>query len=59
MFRSRIISGYSRDMGINYISTYELLNGYRMQGNLRPGERGVVPPVSVKDRAVVGPVDHV
>ena len=27
--------------------------------NLRPGGRGVVPPVSVKDRAVVGPVDHV
>ena len=25
----------------------------------RPGGRGVVPPVSVKDRAVVGPVDHV
>ena len=24
---------------------------------MRPGGRGVVPPVSVKDRAVVGPAD--
>ena len=59
IFRSRVISGYSRDMRIIYTSTPELLNGYRMHGNLRPDGRGVVPSVSVKDRAVVGPADHV
>jgi len=33
--------------------------GWKKEYNLRPGGRDVVPPVSVKDRTVVGPADHV
>ena len=32
---------------------------FDINGSLRPGGRGVVPSVSIKDRAVVGPADHV
>ena len=32
---------------------------FDINGSLRPGGRGVVPHVSVKDRAIVGPNDHV
>ena len=61
--RSRVILGYSRDIGQFYVSRYELLImdeslGMKEQ-NLKPGGRSVVPPVSVKDRAVVGRADHV
>ena len=74
MFRSRIISGYSRDIGYIHIPVHELLNliwnewkfetGWRMMMVYRYGSRtgllGVlVPSVSVKDRTVVGPGDHV
>jgi hypothetical protein len=72
MFRSRVISGYSRDIG--YISVHELLNliwnewkfetGREVMMIFRYGSRtgflGVlVSSVSVKDRTVVSPADHV
>ena len=74
MFRSRVISGYSRDIEYIYISVHELLNliwnewkfetgrGMMMvyRYDSRTGFLGVlVTSVSVKDRTVVGPADHV
>ena len=74
MFRSRVISGYSRDIRYIYIPVHELLNliwnewrietGRGMMMIYRYGSRtgflGVlVPSVSIKDRIVVGPADHV
>ena len=71
MIRSRVISGYSRDMRYNYISVHEMLNltwnkwrietGREMMRIHRYGSRtwflGVlVPSVSVKDRPLSGPV---
>ena len=74
MFKSRVISGYSRDIRYIYISVHELLNliwnewrsetGREMMRIYRYGSRigflGVlVLSVSVKDRTVVSPADHV
>ena len=71
MFRSRVISGYSRDTRYITILVYELLNliwkfktGREMRMIYRYGSRtgflGVlVPSVSVKDHTIVGPADHV
>ena len=74
MFRSRVISGYSRDIGYIYIPVHELLNliwnewkfetGREVMMIFRYGSRtgflGVlVPSVSVKDRTIVGSADHV
>ena len=74
MFRSRVIFGYSRDMRYNYIPVHELLNliwnkwrsetGRKKRRIYRYGSRtgflGVlVPSVSVKDRPLSGPADHV
>ena len=74
MFRSRVISGYSRDMRYNYISVHEMSNliwnkwrietGREMmrihRNDSRTGFLGVlVPSVSVKDRPLSGPADHV
>ena len=74
MFRSRVISGYSRDIRYIYIPVHELLNliwnewrietRREMMRIYRCGSRteflGVlVLSVSVKDRTVVGPADHV
>ena len=68
MFRSRVISGYSRDIKCNYIPVHELLNLIWYEWKLetrremmmiyrygsRTGFLGVlVPSVSVKDRTVV------
>ena len=73
MFRSRVISGYSRDTRYINISVYELLNLICNEWRIETG-RGMmmfrygsktgflgvlVPSVSVKDRAVVGLADHV
>ena len=43
---------------MSYSSWDESL-GMKERIELETGGRGVVPPVSVKDRAVVGPADHV
>ena len=74
MFRSRVISGYSRDIGYIYILVHELLNliwnewkcetGRGMMMIFRYGSRtgflgALAPSESVKDRTVVGPADHV
>ena len=74
MIRSRVISGYSRDMIYNYIAVHEMSNliwnkwrietGREMMRIYRNGNRtgvlGVlVPFVSVKDRTVVGTAVHV
>ena len=74
MFRSRVISGYSRDARYITIQVYELLNliwnewrieiGREKMRIYRYGSRtgflGVlVPSVSVKDRPLSGPADHV
>ena len=74
IFRSRVISGYSRDIKCNYIPVHELLNLIWNEWKLetrrgmmmicRCGNRTgflcvLVPSVSVKDRTVVGPADHV
>ena len=74
MFRSRVISGYSRDIGYIYIPVHKLLNlkwnewrietGRKMMRIYMYGSRtgflGVlVPSVSVKDRTIVSPADHV
>ena len=67
MFRSRVISGYLRDIGYIYISEHELLNliwnewkcvtGREMMMIYRYGSRtgflGVLAPsVSIKDRSM-------
>ena len=49
---------------IVYVSRYELLNmnerlGMKERIEFETGRGGAVSPVSVKDRAVVGPADHV
>ena len=74
MIRSRVISGYSRDTRYINISGYELLNwickewrietGREMMrihtNGSRTGFLGVlVPSVSVEDRPLSGPADHV
>ena len=74
MIRSRVISGYSRDTRYINISVYVLLNlicnEWRIKtrpkmvrihrNGSRTGFLGVlVPSESVKNRAVVGPADHV
>ena len=74
MLRSRVISGYSRDIRYIYILVHELLNliwnewrietGWEMMRIYRYGSGtwflGVlVPSASIEDRTVVGPVDHV
>ena len=73
MFKSRVISGYSRDIRYIYIPVHELLNLIWNEWRIETGRKkmiyrdgsrtgflGVlVPSVSVKDRTVVGPVDHV
>ena len=71
MFKSRVISGYSRDIRYIYISVHELLNliwnewrsetGREMMRIYRYGSRTgflgiLVPSVSVKDRSLSGPV---
>ena len=54
-FRSRVISGYSRELGYIYIPVHELLN-FDME-NLETGRgKRLAPPVSVKDRSLPGPV---
>ena len=72
MFRSRVISGCSRDIRYIYIPVHELLNlrwnewrieaGREMMRIYRYGSRTVflgvlVPSVSVKDRPLSDPVD--
>ena len=71
MFRSRVISGYSRDIGYIHIPVHELLNliwkfktGREMRMIYRYGSMtgflGVlVLSVLIKDRTIVGPGDHV
>ena len=74
MFRSRVISGYSRDIRYIYIQVHELLNliwnewrietGRKKMRIYRYGSRtgflgALVPSVSVKDRPLSGPADHV
>ena len=74
MFRSRVISGYSRDMRYSYIPVHEMLSsiwnkwrietGWELMMIYRYGSRTgfrvvLVPSESVKDRTVVGPADHV
>ena len=74
MIRSRVISGYSRDIWYIHIPVHELLNliwnewrietGRKKMRIYRYGSRtgflGVlILSVSVKDRTVVGPTDHV
>ena len=73
IFRSRVISGYSRVMRYIYIPVHELLNliwnewrietGWKKmiyRYGSRTGILGVlVPSVSVKDRPLSGPADHV
>ena len=73
IFRSRVIPGYSRDIGYFFISSYELLYSRWNEWNLEIG-RGMMmscrygsrtgflvvlaPPVSIKDRTVVGSADR-
>ena len=71
VFRSRVISGYSRDIRYIYIPVHELLNlirKLRPDGEMmmmyrygsRTGFLGVLAPSeSIEDRTVVGPADHV
>ena len=74
MFRSRVISGYSRDIRYIYIPVYDLLNLIWNKWRIETGRKkmriyrygsgtwflGVlVPSASIEDRTVVGPVDHV
>ena len=73
IFRSRIISGYSRVMRYIYIPVHELLNLIWNEWGIetrrkkmiyrygsRTGFLGVlVPSVSVKDHPLSGPADHV
>ena len=73
MFRSRVISGYSRDIRYIYIPVHELLNLIWNEWRIETGRKkmiyrygsrtgflGVlVPSMSVKDCTVVGPADHV
>ena len=54
MFRSRVISGYSRDIRYIYILVHELLNLIWKVGD--PGGGKLAPSVSVKDRSLPGPV---
>ena len=65
IFRSRVISGYSRDLGYNYIPVQELLNliwkletGRGMMRVYRDGSRtgflgALAPSVSIKDRSLL------
>ena len=74
IFRSRVISGYSRDMRYIYISIHELLKlilnawkfetGRELMMIYRYGSRTgllivLVPSESVKDCTVVSPADHI
>ena len=67
MFRSRVISGYSRDMRYNYIPVHEMLNltwnkwrietgremmRIRKNGNMIGFLGVLVPSVSTKDRSL-------
>ena len=63
MLKSRVISGYSRDIRYIYISVHELLNLIRklrpdgeMMRMFRHGSRtgflGALVPVSIKDRSL-------
>ena len=56
--RSRLMSCYSRDIGCLYDLIMEYWN---MEERKRIGDRAetVSPSVSIKDRTVVGSVDHV
>ena len=74
MFRSRVISGYSRDIRYIYIPVHELLNLIWNEWRIETGRKkmriyryssrtgflGVLAPSeSVEDRTIVGPADHV
>ena len=74
LHRSRVITCHSRDIGYIYVPVHELLNLIWNEWKLetrrgmmmiyrygsRTGFLGVlVPSVSIKDRTVVGPGDHV
>ena len=64
IFRSRVISGYSRELGYIYIPVHELLNlirKLRLDGEImrmfRDGSRtgflgALAPSVSIKDRSL-------
>ena len=55
-----MISGHSRDIGcIVILSIWNIGIGWRRKRNWRPGGERLAPSVSVKDRPLSGPADHV
>ena len=57
--RSRVMPCYSRDIGCLYDLIMEYWNMEERKKNWRPDGNCLAPSVSVKDRTVVGPADHV
>ena len=55
-----MISGHSRDIGyLVVLSIWNIGIGWRRKRKWRPGGERLAPSVSVKDRPLSGPVDHV
>ena len=55
-----MISGHSRDIGYLVISSiWNIGICWRRKRNWRPGGERLAPSVSVKDRPLSGPADHV
>ena len=58
--RRRVISGHSRDIGyLVILSIWNIGICWIRKRKWRPGGERLAPSVSVKDRTVVGPADHV
>ena len=58
--RRRVISGHSRDIGyLVILSIWNIGICWIRKRKWRPGGERLAPPVSVKDRTVVGPADQV
>ena len=54
-----MISGHSRDIGYLIILSIWNIGIWRKEKKLETGGNCLAPSVSVKDRTVVGPADHV
>jgi len=55
--RRRVISGHSRDIGyLVILSIWNIGIGWIRKRKWNPGGKRLVPPVSVKDRSLPGPV---